>query len=469
MEAMLAGVSLPKDPEPGTVVKGVVVQVGDAEVFIDIGAKSEASMSRDELVDDKGQMEVKVGDTIEASVVSTRDGIRLSRRMLKSAKSRADLRDAFGSGIPVEGRVESVRKGGFEVSLPGGVKAFCPLSQIDERRVEEPAAWVGRTLEFRIVELDDKARNVVVSRRRLLEQESAKRAEETRKRVVEGAVLKGRVVSLQSYGAFIDLGGIQGLAHVSELSHSRVSHPSEVLKPGDEVNVQVLKVDAESGKVSLGLKQLAEDPWMSVAEKVRPGERLDGKVSRVAEFGAFVEVAPGIEGLVHVSEFSPGKKSADARKLVQPGEAIRVKVLDVDPSARRISLGRVDADAPDEDVEIVPGVYVRGKVERVEPFGIFVRLGPGMTGLVPNEEMGTTRGTDHRKDFAPGSEMEVQVLAVEEGGKRVRLSRAAALARAEREESDKFRGKTGAGGFSTLGDAFKKGFKKRRGTDDEED
>jgi len=464
MEAIFAGARPPVDPEKGSMVKGRVVQIGKEDVFVEIGAKSEAAISREELLDEQGEFSVKVGDSIEAAVMSVEDGIRLSRRLRRGAVSMEGLRDAYQSGLPVEGKVEAVRKGGYEVALAGGVRAFCPLSQMDDARIEDQAAWVGRTLTFLIMELDDRGRNVVVSRRRVLARESAKKAEEAKTRVIEGAVLPGRVVSLQAYGAFVDLGGMQGLLHVSEISHRRVGHPSEVLKVGEQLTVKVLKVDSAAGKVSLGLKQLAEDPWSRAAEKVHSGDRREGRVVRVAEFGAFVELEPGLDGLVHVSELAAGKKGADARKLIQAGETILVKVLEVDAEARRISLGRIDPDAPEQEVELHTGSLVSGKVDRVEPFGVFVRLGPGMTGLIRNEEMGTPLGTDHRRDFAPGTAIEAEVVAVEDGGRRISLSRARAQSRSERQEIERFRTQPGGGlsaGFSTLADAFKKSFNEK--------
>jgi small subunit ribosomal protein S1 len=264
------------------------------------------------------------------------------------------------------------------------------------------------------------------------------------------------VVSLQGYGAFIDLGGLQGLLHVSEISHARISHPSEALQVGQRVKVKVLKVDAESGKVSLGMRQLEADPWQTVADRVRAGDRFEGKVTRVAEFGAFVAVEPGIEGLVHVSELALGGRGNDARKLVQAGDEMTVKVLAVDAEARRISLGRLDPDAIDEtDVVLERGRVVKGKVDRVEPFGVFVRLGPGVTGLIPNEEMGTDRSADHKRNFPPGTPVEVEIQAVEDNGRRIRLSRASVLAQAERDELERYRSRDGSSGLTSLGDVLK--------------
>lgn len=455
--AMLMGSGPPTSlPEVGTIVKGPIIQIGDLDIFIDIGAKAEATIDKKELLDPDGNLEVALGDELEASVVSVKDGIRLSRGSLKAARSRQAIDEAFAAGLPVEGKVEGVNKGGLEVLLGGGMRAFCPMSQIDERRVEDPQLWVGRTLEFLVVDMGrGRGKNAVVSRRKLLEAKTAVDAEVTRAKLVPGAVVRGKVSSLQNYGAFIELGGLQGLLHISDISHTRLSHPGAELTVGDEVAVKVLRVDAETGKISLGRKQLLDDPWATVSQSVPVGGEIAGHISRVAEFGAFVEVAPGIEGLVHVSELAAGKKVSDARKIAKSGDRIRVRVQEVDAAKRRISLARVDDGPARAEGTIAVGSIVDGVVARVEPFGVFVRLGPGQTGLVPNEELGSESKMDHAKEFPPDTPMKVEILAIEDGGKKIRLSRARAMQRAEREEVDKYRGDSGAG-FSTLGDIFKK-------------
>jgi small subunit ribosomal protein S1 len=463
MDDFMSGAALPSDPEPGTAVQGVVVQLSGDTVFLDIGAKSEAAMAREELCDESGELTVGLGDTVEATVLSVGETIRVGHKL-----SRADghgleaLAEAQHMDLPVEGKVEAAKKGGFDISFPGKVRAFCPISQIDLQYTEQPEQWVGRTLEFMVVELKTSPRNVVVSRRKLLEREREKLAQEARALAVEGAVLEGRVSSLQSYGAFVDLGGIEGLLHVSQMAHRRIEHPSELLSVDDVIKVQVLKVDQESGKLSLGIKQLQKDPWDAVTETVRVGARFEGKIVRVLEFGAFVELIPGIDGLLHVSELEPGRRGADARKLASPGDMVPVKVLSVDVDRRRIALARVDPSDPAEDQPVTAGMLIQGKVERVESFGVFVRLGPGRTGLIHNKEMGTSPGTDHRKQFAPGTPVEAVVLSVEEDGKRISLSRAQAMGHKERQEFEKFQARdegAGAAGFSTMADALRNALK----------
>jgi len=444
MAALLAGTAIPTNPDPGELVSGTIISIGAEDVFVDIGATSEATIAVIELLDDDGDLNLSIGDSLEATVVSLRGGIRLARKIGKGGASGSDVLDgAYQSGLPVEGRVEESNKGGFTIMLPGNTRAFCPISQIDSRYVDEPELYVGQTLEFLITEMKGR-RDVVVSRRQLLKALEAKQAEETRKKLVEGAILKGTVASLMSYGAFVELGGLQGLIHISQLSHTRVDHPSEVVQVGDEINVKVLKIDNESGKIGLGLKQLSADPWDSAESTIQVGTRYDGRVSRVAEFGAFVELVPGIDGLLHVSELAPGRRNVDPRKIVEPGQMVRVEVKSLDLERRRVSLLRVDAEDSDEAVDIQVGALLTGTVERVLPHGVVVRLGPGKTGLIKNSEMATKPGSDHRRDFPTRTPIEVEVLSIEADGRDIRLSRKAAQDRAERARVDEFQKERGA-------------------------
>jgi small subunit ribosomal protein S1 len=314
-------------------------------VLVDVGGKSEAAIDIDELKDDEGRVEVKVGDRIQAMVVSTAGGLTLSRRLALGAASARELEDAFRSGLPVEGKVERVVKGGYEVRI-ARQRAFCPFSQIDVRGAGPPRAGSpeaddphpGRVYRFRIVEFGEGGRNIVLSRRALLEEEAQAAAADVRASIVEGAVMTGRVVSVREFGAFVDLGGgVQGLLHVSEMAWERVGDPSQVVAPGDQIAVKILRVDPDKQKISLGLKQLAADPWSKVAATYRAGQLVSGRVTRVAEFGPFVELEPGVEGLVPLSE-SGVPREADVKKAFRAGDELRVVVLDVDEAARRIRL-----------------------------------------------------------------------------------------------------------------------------------
>ena len=314
----------PKRFRDGDEVAGKVVALGADVAFVDIGGKGEATIDLEELTDPEGKVQVSVGDTVKAIVVSTAGGVKLSHKLARHAATREALRDAFESGLPVEGRVEAVIKGGYEVRF-SGQRAFCPISQIGTTYTEDPAIHQGKVYLFRIVEYKGDGKNIVVSRRALLEDEERERAQEVRKLIVRDAVLPGRVVSVRDYGAFVDLGGgIQGLLHVSEMGWSRVTDPAAVVKPGDEITVKVLQVDEEKGKISLGLKQLQADPWSEVGKSFEVGQVLMGRATRSADFGAFIELAPGIEGLAHVSTFPPTGKTDGWKALAPTGERLAV-------------------------------------------------------------------------------------------------------------------------------------------------
>ncbi len=333
--ALFAASERVKRIEKGQTIDGTIVSIGPEVALVDVGAKSEAVIDIAELKNDDGRVEVAVGDRIQARVMSTSGGLTLSRRLALGAATLRQLEDAFQARLPVEGKVERAVKGGYEVKV-SRQRAFCPISQIDIIRNTEPAQHEGRTYPFLIIEFKEGGRNLVVSRRVLLEEEQKANAAEARKSIVEGAVISGRVASVRDFGAFVELGGgIQGLLHVSEMGWSRVSDPSQVVKQGDEITVKVLRLDGD--KISLGLKQLMTDPWSNVADSYQAGQIRKGRVTRVAEFGVFVELEPGIQGLVPVSETGVGRDS-DVRKAFAAGSDIDVVVLEVDPQARRMRL-----------------------------------------------------------------------------------------------------------------------------------
>ncbi len=337
--------------EKGQIIEGTIVAIGAEVALVSVGGKSEATIDIDELKDDEGDVEVAVGDRIQAMVVSTAGGLVLSRRLALGAATARQLEDAFQAGLPVEGKVERAVKGGYEVRM-ARQRAFCPFSQIDVIRNTEPAQHEGRVYKFRIIEYKEGGKNLVVSRRALLEEEQQANAAEVRKSIVEGAVITGRVVSARDFGAFVDLGGgVQGLLHISEMAWERVADASQVVKPGDEITVKVLRVDADKQKISLGLKQLAADPWSSAGATYQAGQLRPGRVTRVAEFGAFVELEPGIEGLVPLSE-SGVARDGDVKKAFPVGKNVEVVVLDVDAAARRIRLSVTAVQKKHEDAEM---------------------------------------------------------------------------------------------------------------------
>ena len=353
--------------EKGRTIEGTVVAIGQESALVDVGGKSEAEIDIDELKDEDGDLEVAVGDRIKATVVSTAGGLMLSRKLALRAATAGQLEDAFRAGLPVEGKVEGEVKGGYEVRV-ARQRAFCPVSQIDIVRNTEPAQHIGRVYRFLITEYKEGGRNLVVSRRTLLEHEQKAQAAEVRKSIVEGAVITGRVVSVRDFGAFVELGGgIQGLLHVSEMAWARIADPSQVAKPGDEITVKVLRLDADTQKISLGLKQLLGDPWSKAGETYKAGQLLSGRVMRVADFGVFVELEPGVDGLIPASETGIGR-DGDLKKAFPIGRDLQFVVNDVDAGARRIRLSLTDVQKMREADE-VREYTDRGDAKPAEGFG----------------------------------------------------------------------------------------------------
>ena len=424
----------------GQTVEGTIVSIGPKVAFVNIGGKGEAEIDVAELKDHEGDIEVSVGDRINAMVVSTSGGIVLSRKGVRNTATLRELEDAFQAGLAVEGKVVQEVKGGYEVRI-ARERAFCPLSQIDIIRTTDPGVHVGKTYAFNIIEYKDGGKNVVVSRRKQLEQEQRVNAAAIRKSIVPGAVITGRVVSVPDFGAFVDLGGgIQGLLHVSEMGWSRISDPSHLLKAGDEITVKILRVDEETQKIALGLKQLTTDPWQTVETRYEPGQVHTGRVTRVTECGAFVELEPGVEALAHVSTFAPTGHSRGWTQSVAVGTRAPFEVLSIDLDKKRMGVALVaDGSTPataSSQPGVVPGARLTGKVERHEKFGVFVFLTPGRTGLMPLSETGVAREGDVVKAFPVGSDVEVVVLEADPSGRRIRVSRKAVT---EAQEADEMR------------------------------
>ncbi len=432
--------------ENGQTIEGTIVAIGPEVAFVNVGGKGEAAIDIDELKDADGDLEVAVGDRIQAIVVSTEGGLTLSRKLARGAATDRQLEDAFHSGLPVEGKVEKAVKGGYEVRI-ARQRAFCPFSQIDTIRTD-PSLHEGRVYDFRIIEYKEGGRNLVVSRRALLEEAQRASAVEVRRSIVAGAVLTGRVTSVREFGAFVDLGGgVQGLLHVSEMAWSRVSDSSSVVTPGEEITVKVLRVDEVTQKIALGLKQLTDDPWSRVQHTYAVGQVCAGRVTRLAEFGAFVELEPGIEGLAHASTFAPTGRPDGWSTLVAPEMTGLFEILTIDLEKKRIGVvllpegsaraglaGAQESPHAGRRREIVPGARLTGKVERHETFGVFVFLAPGRTGLIPLSETGVAREADVSRAFPVGADVEVVVLEVDPAGRRIRLSVKQVLAAHEAEE-----------------------------------
>jgi small subunit ribosomal protein S1 len=420
----------------GQTLEGTIVAIGPEVAFVDVGGKGEATIDVSELKDDHGALDVAVGDRIQAMVVSTAGGLKLSRRLARGAATDRHLEDAFQTGLPVEGRVEKAVKGGYEVRV-GHQRAFCPISQMDIVRSDAPAQHDGKVYEFRIIEYREGGRNLVVSRRALLEERQRAEAADVRRSIVAGAVVTGRVASVREFGVFVDLGGgVQGLLHVSEMGWSRVADPSLMVKPGEEITVKVLSVDEEKQRISLGLKQLTADPWSSISDTYQIGQVRNGRVTRLADFGAFVELEPGVEGLAHASTFAPTGRRDGWSSEVPPGTAAAFEILSIDLDKKRIGVALVpEGSARSREVpEIVPGARLTGTVERHEKFGVFVFLAPGRTGLIPMSETGVARETDVARALPIGSKVEVIVLEIDAAGRRIRLSAKAVQDAHEAEE-----------------------------------
>jgi small subunit ribosomal protein S1 len=452
--------------EKGQTIEGTIVAIGAEVAFVNVGGKGEAMIEIDELKNAEGVLEVAAGDRIQAMVVSTAGGLTLSRKLVRGAATEKQLEDAFHAGLPVEGKVERAVKGGYEVRI-ARQRGFCPLSQIDTLRNTDPAEHLGRVYAFRIIEYKEGGRNLVVSRRALLEEEQRARAVEIRRSISPGAVMTGRVVSVREFGAFVDLGaGVHGLLHVSEMGWSRVPEASQVVRMGEDIVVKVLRVDDGTQQIALGLKQLTTDPWSMVQATYEVGQVRTGRVTRLAEFGAFVELEPGVEGLAHSSTFAPRGRSGGARparartvrsaerssasgrgrahaisgewtQSVAVGMTGVFEILSIDPDKKRIGVALVEegsARAGQAAPEIVAGARLTGIVDRHERYGVLVFLAPGRTGLIPLGETGVPNEADVARAFPVGAEVEVIVLEIDASGRRIRLSRKAVLAAGEASE-----------------------------------
>jgi len=340
-----------KRPRVGDQIQGKVISIGKDAVFVDVGGKAEGTLDRSEVSDSEGKLKIKLGDTIEARVVADAGGVLTLRvRLGRGPEARAELQQAFELGVPVEGTVTEVIKGGVAVDV-AGVRGFCPASQVDARFVDDLAVYVGQRLTFKITRYEP--RNLVLSRRALVEAEKEKLAEQTRKKLEPGVVIRGKVVGFKPFGAFIDIGGIEGMLHVSELGYARVEKPEDVLQLGQELDVAVLKIEpGEKGeRISLSLKALASDPWRDTTAKLAEGTRVKGIVTRLQPFGAFVEIAPAVEGLVHISELGAGRRINHPKEIVSVGQEVEAVVLSIDHERRRLALSMAASkDGSAEDV-----------------------------------------------------------------------------------------------------------------------
>ncbi len=413
--------------KPGAIVSGVVVDIKSDVVIVNAGLKSEGVIPIEQFRNEAGELDVNVGDEVQVALEYLENGFgetMLSREKAKRAMVWDELEHAMTDNATVTGRISGKVKGGFTVDIKD-VRAFLPGSLVDIRPVREPTYLEGKDLEFKIIKLDRKRNNIVVSRRAVVESEFSVEREQLIERLIEGAKLKGVVKNLTDYGAFVDLGGIDGLLHITDMAWKRVRHPSEVVEVGQEMDVIVLKYDKERNRVSLGLKQLGDDPWVSIGRRYQSGSRFFGKVSNVTDYGCFVELEPGVEGLVHVSEMDWTNKNVNPAKMVQVGDDVEVMVLDVDEERRRISLGMKQCTPnPWETFAAIhkKGDKVSGPVKSITDFGVFIGLDGGIDGLVHTSDI-SWQGTseDLVRQFKKGDDIEAVVLAVDPERERISL------------------------------------------------
>jgi len=412
--------------KPGEVVRGRVVNIGPEVVTIDIGYKSEGQIPVAEFRSRDGEVTISEGDEIEVffdSADAEQEGVVLSRAKAEEFRVWHKIEDAFSNNVPIEGSIVGKVKGGLKVDI--GVSAFLPGSHVDLRPVRDLDRFIGRREKFAVLKFNRSRANVVVSRRTVLEQERATLREETLKLLEEGVILEGTVKNITDYGAFVDLGGIDGLLHVTDMSWGRVGHPSEMVKTGETVKIVVLKYDAKRERVSLGLKQLIPDPWLTVAERYTVEGRVHGKVVSLADYGAFVELESGVEGLLHVSEMSWTKRITHPSKLLSVGDEVDVVVLDINPDHRRISLGlKQISPNPWELVRMnhPVGSHISGKVKSITDFGVFVEVEDGIDGLAHISDLHWTKKIKHPSElFKKGDEVEAVILGVDVANERVSL------------------------------------------------
>ena len=411
----------------GAIITAIVVEIRADAVIVNAGLKSEAVLPIEHFRDDKGVLEVAVGDEVKVALEAIEDGFgetKLSREKAKRALVWDELETVLNANGSVIGRISGKVKGGFTVDIRE-IRAFLPGSLVDVRPMRDPVFLEGKDLEFKIIKLDRKRNNVVVSRRAVVESEFSVEREQLMEKLQEGAVLKGVVKNLTDYGAFVDLGGIDGLLHITDMAWKRVRHPSEVVNVGDELEVRVLRFDRERNRVSLGLKQLGEDPWVNIARRYPATTRVFGKVSNVTEYGCFVELEPGVEGLVHVSEMDWTNKNVNPGKVVQIGDEAQVMVLDIDEERRRISLGMKQCMSnPWESFAITfkKGDRVSGAIKSITDFGIFIGLDGGIDGLVHLSDISwAAPGEDLVRNYKKGDKLEAVVLAVDPERERISL------------------------------------------------
>ena len=450
----------------GDMVEGKIIAIGEARVYVDTGTKSDGVVEKAELVDENGEFSFKAGDIVKLYVVSSSESEIILSKALSGAGKANMLKDASQSRTPVEGKVTEVIKGGFSVDILGK-RAFCPVSQMDVKYVENQEDYVGKSFHFLITRFEEGGRNIVVSRRDLLNEE----IEEQRKlffdKVKEGDTVPGVVTKLMSYGAFIELTpGVEGMAHISELSWSHLEKPEEVVQPGDSVNVKLLKIESsqESNtlKISLSMKQTSLNPWDSLENSFKTGDQVTGKVVRLTSFGAFVEIAPGVDGLVHISEMSHTKRVLRSEDVVQKDEMVQVVIKSIDMDSKRISLSIKDALGDPwtgVSTKYELNSIVQGTLEKKEQFGLFINLEPGVTGLMPASNIKSAAKSSDFDKLKPGDSVSIMIQAVDEDQRRITLTSP------DQKEGDnwkQFANSKKSQSLGTMGDLLKQAMEKKK-------
>ena len=413
----------------GDKVEGEIISIGDKRVYIDTGTKSDGVVEKIELLDEKGEFLYKIGDIVNLYVVSLSESEIILSKALSGAGKATMLDDASRSGTPVEGKVTGVIKGGFNVDIMGK-RAFCPVSQMDVKYVENQEEYVGQAHHFLITRFEEGGRNIVVSRRDLLNQEIKEKLKAYFEKVKQGDIVQGIVTRLMSYGAFVELiPGVEGMVHISEMSWARIEKPEEVLQPGDMVSVKVLKIEtsgkADTFKISLSMKQISSNPWDSMEGTFNTGDQVSGKVVRLTSFGAFVEIVPGVDGLVHISEMSHTRRVLKPDDVVQVGDMVQVVIKSIDMDSKRISLSIKDALGDPwtgASAKYGLGLIVEGHLEKKEKFGLFINLEPGVTGLMPSSNISNAAKASDFEKLKPGDSVQVMIQEVDEEKRRITLT-----------------------------------------------
>jgi small subunit ribosomal protein S1 len=414
-----------KNIKPGTIINGTIVEINTDVVVVSAGLKSEAVIPIDQFQSEKN--DISVGDEIEVALDAVEDGFgetRLSREKAVRARSWINLQEAHDKDEVIEGLISSRVKGGFTVEIEG-IRAFLPGSLVDVRPVRDPSYLEGKTLEFKVIKLDKQRNNIVVSRKAVVESEYSAERSELLESIQEGITVKGIIKNLTDYGAFVDLGGIDGLLHITDMAWKRVKHPSEIVNVGDEVDVKILKYEREKQRVSLGIKQLGEDPWHAIKNRYPVNTKLLGKITNIADYGCFVEIEEGVEGLVHVSEMDWTNRNVNPAKLVVVGQEVEVMVLEIDEERRRISLGVKQCQKnpwAEFSEKVKKGDTVSGQIKSITDFGVFIGLEGGIDGLVHLSDLSwDVSGEEAVHNYKKGQEIKAIVLAIDTGRERISL------------------------------------------------